>query len=172
MTEVRSRVIEWEDPLAGREGLAGLSGLEQLRAMAAGQVPRPPISALMDIRASRFEPGVAVFEGTPAEFHYNPIGVVHGGFAATILDSALGCAVHTTLAPGERYTTLEIKINYVRPITLDTGPVTAEARVLHRGRTSATAEGRLVSVRDGKLLAHGTTTCQVMPAAPAVERRP
>jgi uncharacterized protein (TIGR00369 family) len=107
------------------------------------------------------EEGKVTFVGEPGEYLYNPIGVVHGGFAMAILDSAMGCAVHTTMAVGEAYTTLEVKVNFVRPITLETGPVRCEGRVVHRGGKVATAEGRLVAERTGKLLAHGTTTCLV-----------
>jgi len=102
------------------------------------------------------------FVGEPGEHLYNPIGVVHGGFAMTLLDSAMGCAVHTTLGVGEAYTTLEAKVNFVRPITLETGPVRCEGTVIHRGGTIATAEGRVIAERTGKLLAHGTTTCLVL----------
>jgi uncharacterized protein (TIGR00369 family) len=106
--------------------------------------------------------GYAVFEGTPGEYLYNPIGVVHGGWAATLLDSAMGCAVHTTLEQGMIYTTLQININLVRPITSDMNVVRCEATAIHSGRRSATAEGKLFD-ENGKLLAHGSTTCIVMP---------
>ena len=104
-----------------------------------------------------------MFEGLPEFRHYNPIGTVHGGFAATLLDSALGCAIFSTLAKGEAWTTLELKLNLVRPISKDTGPVRAEGRIIHRGRTVATSEGT-VKDRAGKLYAHATTTCMVFPA--------
>jgi len=100
-----------------------------------------------------------VFAVTPQEFHYNPIGVVHGGLAATLLDSAMGCAVHSTLPAGVGYTTLEFKVNFARAITGDTGRVVCEGNLIHRGRTVATAEGRVIAEDTGKLLAHGTTTC-------------
>jgi uncharacterized protein (TIGR00369 family) len=102
-----------------------------------------------------------VFAVQPDEYHYNPIGVVHGGLAATLLDSAMGCAVHTTLDAGTGYTTLELKVNYVRGMTRDTGRVRCEATVVRRGGTIATAEGRLIAEETGKLLAHGTTTCLI-----------
>jgi uncharacterized protein (TIGR00369 family) len=107
--------------------------------------------------------GRVVFVSQPGEFLYNPIGVVHGGFAMTLLDSAVGCAVQTTLARGERYTSLETKVNFVRPITIQTGRVHCEGVVLHRGRQLATAEGRLTVESSGRLLAHGTTTCLITP---------
>lgn len=162
MTE-RTRTITWADPRAALEGAETRTGLEQLRRMAGTDSP-PPFAMLIGMRGVVFEPGSAVFAAEPAEYHYNPIGVVHGGFAATLLDSAMSCAVHTTLGAGERYTTLEIKVNFVRAITEKTGRVRAEATVIHRGRTVATAEGRLVAESDGSLLAHGTTTCMVFAA--------
>ena len=146
------------------EGFA-LTGLEFLRGFAEGRLPRPPIASTLGMEAAEFDAGRAVFTCEPAEFHYNPIGVVHGGLAATLLDSAMSCAVHTTLAAGERYTTLELKVNFVRAVTAATGRIRAEGKVVHRGGTIATAEGRLVAERDGKLLAHGVTTCLIMPRA-------
>lgn len=125
------------------------------------------MAATMGMIPVEFNEGLAIFEAEPAEYHYNPIGVVHGGLAATLLDSAMSCAVHTTLAAGERYTTLEMKVNFVRAITADTGPVRAEGRVVHRGGKVATAEGRIASRRDGKLLAHGVTTCLLLGATMA-----
>jgi uncharacterized protein (TIGR00369 family) len=155
----RSRTITWEDPVAATSGAAGMSGLEHLRAIRDGELPPPPIAALMGFEPVDAEKGRAVFAVTPQEFHYNPIGVVHGGLAATLLDSAMGCAVQTTLPPGEAYTTLEVKVNFARPLTRDTGRVLCEANVVHRGRTVATAEGRVFAEETSKLLAHGTTTC-------------
>ena len=108
------------------------------------------------------EEGRVVFSAVPGEQHYNPIGVVHGGLALTLLDSAMGCAVHSTLPVGGAYTTLEVKVNFARAITRDTGRIVCEGTVVHRGRTIATAEGRVVAEATGKLLAHGTTTCMVM----------
>ena len=143
--------------------LERMTGLELLRAMAEGDVPPAPIALLMDFRPAELEEGRVVFAGTPDERHYNPIRTVHGGYAATLLDSAMGCAVHSTLAAGVGYTTLDLQVRYVRPMTSATGEVRAEGRVLHAGRRQAVAEGRLVGAADGKLLAHGTTTCAVFP---------
>src|ERR671915_522704 len=149
------------DPLAlaarGRE----LSGMEYIRLIFAGELPPPPIAELMGFRGVEFEPGRAVFEMTPGPQHYNPIGSVHGGVALTLLDSAMGCAVHTTLEAGVGYTTLEVKTNFVRPITAETGLIRCEGTVLHRGSRVATAEGKLTDAA-GKLLAHGTTTCLIL----------
>jgi uncharacterized protein (TIGR00369 family) len=160
----RSRTVTWEDPLEVVRAAQGRSGLELLREMFEGRFPVPPIAVTMGFRGVHVEEGKAVFEGEPAEYLYNPIGVVHGGFAMALLDSAMGCAVHSTIAAGERYTTLEVKTNFVRPITVDTGLVRCEGTVIHRGGTVATAEGKLFAVSSGKLLAHGTTTCLIMPA--------
>jgi uncharacterized protein (TIGR00369 family) len=139
---------------------ATMSGLELLRGMIAGRFPGPPIMQLIGFRLAEVENGRAVFEGTPEFKHYNPLGTVHGGYAATLLDSCMGCAVHTTLPKGTGYTTLEFKIGLVRAITADTGLVRAEGKVLSSGRRVATAEGRLTDAR-GRLLAHATTTCLV-----------
>ncbi len=157
----RSRTVSWEDPLAIPKATVGMSGLAALKEVFEGRLPPPPIAVTMGFSGVHIEEGKAVFEGEPAEYLYNPIGVVHGGFAMALLDSAMGCAVHSTLAAGERYTTLEVKTNFVRPITLDTGRVRCEGVVIHRGGTIATAEGKLTAVASGKLLAHGTTTCLI-----------
>jgi uncharacterized protein (TIGR00369 family) len=157
----RTRTITWHDPLEMAAAIAELSGLERMRRLIAGDLPAPPIAQLMNIRLVEADQGRAVFEGVPEEYHYNPIGMVHGGFAATILDSAMGCAVHTMLPARVTYTTLEFKVNFVRPMKTGTGPVRAIGTVLHAGRTTALAEGRLVSA-DGTLYAHATTTCLLL----------
>ena len=157
----RSRTYSWEDPNVLRDAGSSMSGLEFWKAVFGGKLPPPPIAATMDFTGVEVQEGRIVFVGEPAEFHYNPIGVVHGGFAMTLMDSALGCAVHTTLAKGEGYTSLETSVNFVRPITSETGRVRCEASILHRGGTIATAEGKLVAEKTGKLLAHGTTTCLI-----------
>ena len=158
----RSRTVTWQDPfvLANLAGKA--SGIDLLQRMVRGEVPLPPIAELLGFRLIEVEPGKAVFEFEPAEFHYNPIGVVHGGVAATLLDSAMGCSVHSTLPPTGGYTTLEFKINLVRAVTMNTGTMRAEGRIVHGGKRAATAEGRLID-RDGKHYAHGTTTCMIFP---------
>lgn len=156
--EERTRTVTWEDPQALAEAGRGLSGLEYLQKIVAGELPRPPISALMNFGLTELSEGRAVFTVEPAEYHYNPIGVVHGGLAATLLDSAMGCAIHSTLPAGVGYTTLEVKVNYIRPMTARTGVVRCEAKVIHVGGRTATAEGRVVD-QSGKLYAHATTTC-------------
>ncbi|HEU4455396.1 MAG TPA: PaaI family thioesterase [Longimicrobium sp.] len=157
----RTRTIEWDDPLAGAERGMRMSGLEYMRALIAGEIPAPPIAHSLGFTLAEVGEGRAVFAMEPAEYHYNPIGVVHGGVAATLLDSAMGCALHTTLPAGVGYTTLELKINYLRPMTRDTGPVRAEATIINAGRTTALVEARLVDSA-GKLLAHATSTCMIL----------
>jgi uncharacterized protein (TIGR00369 family) len=162
----RALTVRWDDPAPAAEAARGMSGLEYLRAMADGRLPWPPIARLVgfDAEGGAIEAGRVVITCTPGEQHYNPIGSVHGGLACTLLDTAMSCAVHTTLPAGVGYTTLELKVNLVRPIGLETGRVRAEGTVVHPGRRVATAEGRLVAERDGKLLAHATATCLVVPA--------
>jgi len=145
------------DGVASREELAGLSGLEFLRALIAGRVPAPTIGRTMGFRLVEVEPGMAVFEGEPFEGLLNPLGSVHGGWALTLIDSACGCAVHSTLDAGIGYTTVETKVNFTRPIDPHGGPIRCEGQVLSRGRQIATAEAYLRS-GEGKLLAHGTST--------------
>ena len=162
MTE-RTRTYTWDDPLAILADSVGLSGIEALRLMAAGEIPPPPIARTLGFGRFEVDEGRAVFEIEPAEFHYNPIGVVHGGLALALLDSAMGCAVHTTLPAGAAYTTLEVKANFVRPLTAATGLVRCVGSVVHGGRTVATAEGRIEDAA-GKLYAHGTSTLLIQRA--------
>jgi uncharacterized protein (TIGR00369 family) len=140
--------------------MKAMNGLDFLRGIVEGTLPAPPITETLGFTLSEVAPGFALFTMTPAFKHYNPIGTVHGGVAATLLDSCMSCAIQTNFAVGTGYTTLEIKINYVRAITQDTGPIRAEGRSLYVGRRSATAEGRIIDAK-GTLLAHGTTTCLV-----------
>ncbi|MGH3136911.1 MAG: PaaI family thioesterase [Gaiellaceae bacterium] len=161
MAEGRTRTYSWEDPFAVLEHVAGLSGFEVMQKVAAGELPQPPIAATLGFRLTEVAPGRAVFEGDPAEFHYNPIGIVHAGLASTLLDSAMGCAFVTTLASGVRWTTLELKANFTRPITLDTGLIRCIGGVVHPGRRVATTEGRVEDLH-GRLLAHATSTILVL----------
>jgi len=158
----RRRVIEWEDPMEGARRGAELSGIEHLRALMSGEIPQPPIARLMDFAPVAVEEGKVTFAATPGEQHYNPIGMVHGGLGATLLDSAMGCAVQSTLAAGVGYTTLELKVNFVRGMSAATGRVLCQAEVVHRGGRVATAEGRVIAEDTGKLLAHGTSTCLIL----------
>jgi uncharacterized protein (TIGR00369 family) len=157
----RRRELVWQDPVATFERAGRMSGLEHLRSIASGELPPPPIAVLMRMAPVEVAAGEVAFAGEPGEEHYNPIGVVHGGYASTLLDTVLGCAVQTTLAPGEAYTTQSLEVKLLRPITADTGTVRAEAKVVHRGRRQATAEGKLYAVEGGKLLASGTTSCML-----------
>ena len=143
--------------------LKDMSGLEFLRRIVDGRLPRPPITETLGFDLAEVSPGFALFTMTPQFRHYNPIGTVHGGVAATLLDSCMSCAVQTTIEAGLGYTTLEIKVNMVRPISEDTGVVRAEGRIIHRGRTVATSDGTLKDSA-GKLYAHATTTCMIFPA--------
>ena len=143
------------------EQLRSFSGLEFLRRVAAGELPAPPISETLNFFIREVEKGRVVFAGTPEFRFYNPLGSVHGGWAATLLDSCMGCAVHSALEAGQGYTTLELKVNFVRALSEDVGRVEAEGRLLHAGKRVATAEGRLYGA-DGTLYAHGTTTCLIL----------
>ncbi len=154
----RTRTITWEDPLSVLERGKTMSGLEYLQALQAGELPPPPISVLIGMVITEVSEGHVVFTAEPAEYHYNPLGTVHGGIAATLLDSAMGCAVQSMLPHGGGYTTLELKVNYLRPMTSKTGTVYAEGKIIHVGGQTATAEARLMDA-SGKLYAHGTTTC-------------
>jgi uncharacterized protein (TIGR00369 family) len=139
----------------------GVTGLQLLTAIMEGTLAEPPIQKTLDFRLVRVERGYTAFAGTPRVDYYNPLGSVHGGYIAALLDSCMACAVHSTLEAEHSYTTLEIKVNYVRPITSETGEVRAEGKVINSGRRIATAEGRLVD-SGGKLYAHGTTTCLIL----------
>ena len=157
----RSLTVTWDDPKAAHAAGMKLSGIAYMRELIAGRIAPPPIMKLLGYRLAQVEEGLAVFECEPAEQHYNPIGVVHGGLAMTLLDSAMGCCVHTRLPLGKGYTTLEVKINLVRAITAQTGMLRATGRVIHFGGKTATADGRLEDAA-GKLYAHGTTTCIIL----------
>ncbi|HRV59381.1 MAG TPA: PaaI family thioesterase [Solirubrobacterales bacterium] len=158
----RSLTLEWQDPMAMASKGLELAGLDYMRAVMNQEVPPPPIAVLMNMAPTEVEEGRAVFSALPGEEHYNPIGVVHGGFMATLLDSVAGCAVHTTLALGEAYTTLTLEVKNLRPLTLDTGIVRAEGLVTYRGRRQATADAKLYAEETGKLLASASSTCMIM----------
>ncbi len=146
--------------VAGRDALRARSGMEFLSAIGSGALPPAPIAELLGITPISVEPGRTVFQGTPTLAHYNPSGVVHGGYAASLLDTAVGCAIHTLLPAGKGYTTLELKVNYIRAMTDQTGPVRAEGKVVNLGGQVGIAEGRITDA-GGKLLAFATTTCLV-----------
>ena len=144
------------------EQARAMDGLTLFKGLLEGRFPAPPIGKALGFRVSEVELGRVVFDYTPVFDHYNPLGTVHGGIAATLLDSVMGCCIHSTLKAGIGFTTLEIKVNYVRAMTDKTGPVKAEGKVINVGARIATSEGRLVDSA-GKLLAHGTTTCLIFP---------
>lgn len=156
----RTRSVTWEDPKITASRVGKVSGLEFLQRIIK-EGPPPPMAVLLDFAIIEASDGRAVFEVKPQEFHYNPTGSVHGGLAATVMDSALGCAVLSTLPAGVGYTTVELHVNLVRAITADTPKLRAEATVLHRGKTIRTAECKLTDDA-GKLYAHATTTCVVL----------
>src|SRR6266852_8382817 len=161
---VRHRDVTWEDPLVGAALARDLSGLDYLLGIAEGRIPPPPIAALLGMSIVRVEPGQVTFGLDVGEHLYNPIGSVHGGVFCTLLDSAMGCAVHTTLPRGQGYTTLELKVNLVKALTVHTANVVAEGQVISSGRRVVTASGRIVGP-DGTLYAHGTTTCLIFEPA-------
>ena len=156
----RRRTVTWEDPATGAEAAGKMGGLEYLRAVARGDLPAAPMANLMGFWPSEVEEGRVVFEVEPDEYHYNPIGTVHGGLACTLFDSAMGCAVHTTLPAGTGYTTVELKVNLLRPITAETGRLFCEGETIHVGGRIATAGARLTD-EDGRLYGHATTTCMI-----------
>jgi len=157
----RTRTITWEDPTATIQTGKTISGFAYLQAMQSGELPPPPFAVLLGISISEVSEGRVVFVVEPSEYHYNPLGTVHGGVMATLLDSALGCAVQSMLQAGTSYTTLELKVNYLRPVTERTGTIYAEGKIIHVGGRIATAEGRLTDAA-GKLYAHATTTCIIL----------
>ncbi len=157
MAEERTRTYSWEDPLALHGQMAGRSGLEVMQMMASGELPPPPIAETLGFRLVEATRGRAVFECEPAEFHYNPIGIVHAGLAMTLMDSAMGLAFVTTIEAGVGWTTLEFKSNFTRALTADSGVVRCVGTVVHPGRKVATTEARIEDAA-GRLCAHGTST--------------
>jgi uncharacterized protein (TIGR00369 family) len=144
-----------------------MSGREYLEAVMRGEIPPPPMGKLLEMQLVLVEDGRTVFTMTPGIRHDNPMAITHGGVAATLLDSAMGCAVQSTLPAGAGFTTLDLTVHYVATVTRETGPILAESRVVHRGGRTATAEGRMTRVADGRLLAHASTTCLLSLAAQA-----
>ena len=157
----RELSMSWSDPAALAAAGRRMGGLEFLRAIRDGELAPPPIAVLLGMRLAEVDDGRAVFECLPGEQHYNPIGVVHGGLAMTLLDSAMTCAIQTRAPAGTGFTTVEAKTNFVRPITAATGAIRATGTLIHAGSRLATAEGRIVDAA-GKLYAHATTTCIVL----------
>jgi uncharacterized protein (TIGR00369 family) len=156
----RARIVTWEDPAATATRMREMTGLEALRAMLAGTLPPPPMITLLGIVMERIEPGLVVMTLPVGEHLYNPAATVHGGASATLLDSAMGCAVQSSLASHRVYTTLELKLSYIRPITMETGTITATGRVINAGRRAAFAEGSITDAA-GKILVTASTTCAI-----------
>lgn len=162
----RTRTVTWDDPMIGATAALGMSGLQYMRAIGAGEVPPPPVAHLLGFERPWVEEGKAVFSLRPGEHLYNPIGTVHGGILATLLDSAAGCAVHTTLEAGVGYTTVDLSVTYLRPVTRETPLLHCTGEVVHAGRTIATARAE-VRDEDGRLYATATATCLIRrPSAP------
>lgn len=157
----RHRAVRWDDPAASADAAGRLAGLPFLEAIRDGRLPAPPVSRLVGFTLTEVEPGRALFECEPPECRYNPSGSVHGGVISTLLDSALSCAVHTTLPAGTTSTTAEFKVNFVRPVVIGVGRLRAEGRVIHVGNRLATAEARLTDAA-GKHYAHAVGTCLVI----------
>lgn len=157
----RTRTFSWENPLIGAKGALKLSGLEYMQAMLRGEFPPPPVAHTLNFWLTEAVEGRAIFTFTPAEYHYNPIGTVHGGVISTLCDSAMGCAVHTTLPAGTGYTTVELKVNFVKAVHSHTSELFCEGQVIHAGSRIITAEAKLLD-KAGTLYAHSTTTCLVL----------
>jgi uncharacterized protein (TIGR00369 family) len=154
----RSRLVTWDDPIASLKAARGLGGIDILRAIQGGDIPPPPVARLLGLEFEQISEGLVTFAFDPAEYHYNPLGTVHGGILTTLLDSAMGCAVQSRLRAGLSYTTLELKVNFLRPVRVTTGRVRGEGKVVHLGGRVATAEAHLVD-GNGALYAHATSTC-------------
>jgi uncharacterized protein (TIGR00369 family) len=161
MQPERTRTFSWTDPLITAQAAGERSGLEVIRAIMNGELPPPPMASLLEFEITLAERGRVVFALQPAEWMYNPLGSVHGGVASTLLDSALGCSIHTMLDAGARYTTSDLHVRFVRPMRSDTGRVLADCHVVHAGRRLATAEGKLVAEDGTTLFAHATTSCLI-----------
>jgi uncharacterized protein (TIGR00369 family) len=156
-----SRTFHWEDTARGLEAAGQLSGLDYLNAMSAGSLPLSPLVKTLDFTVDSIEKGKVTFGFTPQEFHYNPLGSVHGGVISALLDSAMGCTLHSVLAAGSGYTTLELKTNFLKAVTTATGPLKAIGRIIHAGSRTALLEAELVDEK-GKIYAHGTSTCLIL----------
>lgn len=159
---MKSHTLQWHGLEQNLAAAREMSGIEYLRAMSDGRLPGPPIFSTMDVRFESIDPGHLVFRGRPFEFHYNPMGIVHGGFASTLLDSALGCATMTLLPKGSIFTTVDLHVNFTRPLGVETGELRAIGDVINPGRKIITSFARLEDL-NGKLYAHANATCMVLP---------
>ena len=156
-----SRTFHWEETSKGIEAISSISGLDYLNAMQAGTLPLSPLVKTLDFAVDQIEKGKVVFSFSPQEFHYNPLGTVHGGVISALLDSAMGCTLHSVLEAGYGYTTLELKTNFLKAITMKTGLLKATGKVLHAGSRTALLEA-VVTDNTGKIYAHGTSTCMIL----------
>lgn len=159
--QIRERTFRWDNPLAGATEAKRLSGAEYFQAIAEGKLPVPPLVHTLDFKAESVERGVAIFSFEPQEFHYNPIGTVHGGVISAILDSAMGCSIHSLLPAGTAYTTLELKVNFLKAITIKSGRLRAVGKVIHSGSRTALVEAQLMD-DNNTIYAHGVSTCMIM----------
>jgi uncharacterized protein (TIGR00369 family) len=157
----RSRTIQWQDPMEGAGKAMQMSGLEYLQAMGAGEIPMPPILHTLDMKVVSAEKGQVIFSFVPQEFHYNPIGTVHGGVISAILDSAMGCTLQSILPAGSSYTTLELKVNFLKAITVKSGELKAVGKIINSGSRTALVEAQLVDA-DNKLYAYSVSTCMIL----------
>jgi len=168
----RTRTFSWSDPVASAALVGTRGGLDLLRAMISGELPPPPVMQLVGMGRMTADEGKVTVELEPREFHYNPLGSLHGGVLATLLDTAAGCAVHTTLPAGVGYTSVDLSVKYLRPATVDSGLLTCAGTIIQRGRRTALGEARLTDAA-GRLIAHATSTCLLfdLPAPPAASTR-
>ena len=156
----RLHSFNYHDPVLSQRNIHAISGIDYLKSIQSGRIPQPPIARLVGYRMVSVDQGFAAFELQPAEYHYNPFGTVHGGIASTLLDTTMTAAVMTTLERGESCTTVEINVNFIRPITVQMGVIRSEAELLHRGDRMATASGGIFDAGQ-QLLAHAATTCMI-----------
>jgi len=163
MQVTRERLVQWSDPAPTIDAVRKAAGIDAIRSIARGDFPRPPISVLVNFTVKEVDEGRVVVEGYPGEEHYNPIGTVHGGFALTLFDTAMSCAIHTLLPAGVGYTTTDIQVRFIRGMTKETGPVRCEATAVHVGRSTAVAEAKLYD-EERRLLGIGTAACAVLRA--------
>lgn len=159
----RSRTFTWKDPHEGGTKARQMNGMEYFDAIRRGDIPYPPLMATLDLHAVSIEKGAAVFAFEPQEFHYNTIGSVHGGVISSVLDSAMGCAIHSTLEAGTAYTTLELKVNFIKAVTVKAGRLQAYGKIIHAGKKTALVEAQLLDEK-GNLYAHGVSTCLILSA--------
>ena len=158
--EIRERTFRWDDPMKGAKEALTMAGLDYFQAMNDGRLPMPPLLHTLDFKVESIEKGKAVFAFEPQEFHYNPIGTVHGGVISAILDSAMGCSIHSLLAAGTGYTTLELKVNFLKAITIKSGELKAVGKVIYSGSRTALVEAQLIDEK-GTIYAHGVSTCMI-----------